>query len=189
MGFAVVAATSSRQAFCKELSATYLDTGSKALGIAAVGNGKALFAGEVELRRFAKHNNRESAVAERAMLRRSRRSRKTRYRKPRFLNRPRVKCKVCGGNTPKSDRKMGGRARLCRPYYENVRSYVFARDRWTCLYCQGESGDRRLTTDHIVPRGRGGSDRPDNLATACYTCNEMKGNQTKGWFIPFEFLG
>lgn len=236
-----------------------LDTGSKALGVAAVGNGTVLFAGEVQLRTFAKHNGRESAVAERAMLRRSRWSRKTRYRKPRFLNRPRTKCKGCGGNTPKSSRKGGGRAKLCRPCaqaghpryahidqkpgwisptlrskkhwhvravkdlgkllpvsrvvveiadwdiqkirnpdlegeayqqgelrgYENARSYVLARDEWKCLYCRGESGDCRLTADHIVPRSRGGTNRPDNLATACRTCNDQKGNRTaEEWGRP-----
>ncbi|MFQ6072787.1 MAG: RNA-guided endonuclease IscB, partial [Methanosarcinales archaeon] len=39
---------------------------------------------------------------------------KTRYRKPRFLNRPKIRCAVCGGNTPKSNKKTGGRAKLCR---------------------------------------------------------------------------
>ncbi|RME01810.1 MAG: hypothetical protein D6814_00790 [Calditrichaeota bacterium] len=86
-----------------------LDTGSKAMGIAAIANGKAIFVGELPLRQFQKG----SAVADRAMHRRARRSR-LRYRKARFLNRTRKKCKVCGGNTPKSDRKSGGRAELCR---------------------------------------------------------------------------
>lgn len=229
-----------------------LDTGSKAIGVAATGNGKILFRGEVKLRTFTKHDGRESAVGTRAERRRSRRTRKTRYRKPRFLNRPRKKCKACGGNTPKLNRKDGGRAELCRSCaaeghhkhakidkkpgwiaptlvskkhwhvraveeiakllpiskitveiadwdiqklrnpeiageeyqqgelrdYENRRSYVFARDNWMCRYCGGESGDRRLTVDHIHPQGRGGSDRLDNLATACKTCNDDKGNRT-----------
>jgi len=44
-------------------------------------------------------------------MRRGRRYRK-RYRKPRFDNRPKIKCKVCGGNTPSS--KYRGRQILCR---------------------------------------------------------------------------
>lgn len=230
-----------------------VDTGSKTLGVAATGNGKVLFAAEVALRTFLKNDKGlESAVAERATLRRARRTRKLRYRKPRFDNRPRKKCKVCGGNTPKSDRKGGGRLDLCRRCaaeghyqfknvskspgwlpptllskthwhiraveevakilpvsgvmveiadwdiqklrnpgiagieyqqgdlqdWENRRSYVFARDAWMCLYCKGKSGDKRLTIDHIVPRGSGGTDRVDNLATSCYTCNQEKGNLT-----------
>ncbi|MFX0061536.1 MAG: RNA-guided endonuclease IscB [Candidatus Hermodarchaeota archaeon] len=47
------------------------------------------------------------------MLRRSRRGRKCRYRPPRFDNRPRKKCVVCGGNTPKKE-KGGGRKNRCR---------------------------------------------------------------------------
>lgn len=47
----------------------------------------------------------------RRRYRRTRRSKK-KHRKPRFDNRPRIKCKVCGRNTPK--RKDGSRKLLCR---------------------------------------------------------------------------
>lgn len=43
-----------------------------------------------------------------------------------------------------------------------------------CAYC-GKHGVP-LTTDHIFPRGKGGSDRPDNLTKACYPCNQKKGS-------------
>jgi hypothetical protein len=33
------------------------------------------------------------------------------------------------------------------------------------------------SADHVVPVTRGGGDEPSNLATACWTCNEMKGNR------------
>ncbi|MFX0062985.1 MAG: RNA-guided endonuclease IscB, partial [Candidatus Hermodarchaeota archaeon] len=66
----------------------------------------------------------------RRALRRGRRSRKTRYRKPRFSNRPRKRCRVCGGNTPK--RPRGGRADDCRVHY-------------------GQKSDRKKRIDWLPP--------------------------------------
>lgn len=58
------------------------DTGSKHIGTACVGNNKVLYQSNVELRNDIKSN-----MDGRRQARRFRRSRKTRYRKPRFLNR------------------------------------------------------------------------------------------------------
>ena len=61
-----------------------VDTGSKHIGLAITSNNKVLFKGEVELRQDIKSN-----LDTRRIYRRSRRNRKTRYRKCRFLNRKR----------------------------------------------------------------------------------------------------
>jgi len=61
--------------------------------------------------------------------------------------------------------------------YENVKMYVRARDRYMCQYC-GVVRPPDLEVDHIVPRSRGGSNRPDNLVVACHDCNQRKGNLT-----------
>ena len=66
------------------------DTGSKHVGTACVANDKVLYQSEVALRDDIKKK-----MDNRRALRRSRRQRKTRYRKPRFLNR---------GNSTKKDR-------------------------------------------------------------------------------------
>ena len=58
------------------------DTGSKHIGTACVANGKVLYQSQVELRTDIK-----SKMDGRRQVRRLRRNRKTRYRKPRFLNR------------------------------------------------------------------------------------------------------
>lgn len=58
------------------------DTGSKHIGTACVGNDKVLYQSNVELRDDIKSN-----MDGRRQARRGRRSRKIRYRKPRFLNR------------------------------------------------------------------------------------------------------
>lgn len=62
-----------------------IDTGSKHIGFAITSENKVLFKGEIELRQDVKSN-----LDTRRMYRRDRRSRKTRYRKPRFLNRKRT---------------------------------------------------------------------------------------------------
>ena len=59
-----------------------VDTGSKHIGVAVVGNDKVLYQSQTELRSDIKEK-----MDSRHASRRSRRSRKTRYRKPRFLNR------------------------------------------------------------------------------------------------------
>ncbi|MEA5566639.1 RNA-guided endonuclease IscB [Anabaena sp. UHCC 0399] len=66
-----------------------LDPGAKYTGIAIVNdaNGEVVFAAELKHRGFAIRD----ALTSRRQLRRSRRSRKTRYRQPRFLNRTRPK--------------------------------------------------------------------------------------------------
>jgi hypothetical protein len=65
--------------------------------------------------------------------------------------------------------------------WENVKMYVRARDKYTCQYC-GVVMPPDLEVDHIVPRSRGGSNRPANLVAACHDCNQHKGNLTAAEF-------
>ena len=41
-----------------------------------------------------------------------------------------------------------------------------------CIYC---GSAENLTTDHIVPRSKGGEDVPDNVVRVCKSCNSSKG--------------
>jgi hypothetical protein len=59
-----------------------MDSGSQTLGCAATANGKVLYQSDVQLRQDV-----SKKMQQRAMYRRNRRGRKTRYRKPRWLNR------------------------------------------------------------------------------------------------------
>ncbi len=43
-----------------------------------------------------------------------------------------------------------------------------------CIYC-GNKG--KLTTEHILPKSRGGPDIPDNAIKACEKCNLSKGSK------------
>ena len=67
-----------------------VDTGSRHIGVAVISNDKVLYQSQTELR-----NDIKRKMDARRAYRRNRRSRKTRYRKPRFLNR---------GNSTKSDK-------------------------------------------------------------------------------------
>lgn len=57
-----------------------------------------------------------------------------------------------------------------------VREYLLEKWGRKCAYCGVK--DVSLEVEHIVPRSRGGSNRVSNLALACNTCNQQKGNQT-----------
>lgn len=50
-----------------------------------------------------------------------------------------------------------------------------------CVFCGAKE---YLTTDHLIPRNRGGTDSADNLVLACKSCNSSRGD--KG---IFEWLG
>jgi len=64
------------------------------------------------------------------------------------------------------------------PYKRIVltRRNIIRRDNNQCQYCGSKKNP--LTIDHIIPKSRGGEDSWENLATACVTCNNKKGNQT-----------
>ena len=60
--------------------------------------------------------------------------------------------------------------------WAEIRTAIFLRDDFTCQYC-GERGVR-LECDHIFPVVLGGASTPENLATACFSCNRSKGSKT-----------
>ena len=43
-----------------------------------------------------------------------------------------------------------------------------------CIYCGAE---KDLTTDHILPKIRGGENIPDNVIRVCKSCNSSKGSK------------
>lgn len=51
---------------------------------------------------------------------------------------------------------------------------ILTRDNYTCAYCLGHGN----TVDHIIPESRGGQNTLGNLVTACFNCNQKKGNRT-----------
>lgn len=76
--------------------------------------------------------------------------------------------------------------------WRRVRLQVLERDHHVCHYCGGHA----TTVDHVVPRIRGGSNKPENLVAACESCNYSKGARQQpaparvrvtraGWYSPF----
>lgn len=55
-----------------------------------------------------------------------------------------------------------------------MRFEILRRDGFRCRYCGKKAAEVELDVDHVVPRALGGSDAPDNLATACRACNTGK---------------
>jgi len=54
--------------------------------------------------------------------------------------------------------------------YDNVRAYVFERDKYTCQICKKKLGV--LQIHHILQRKDGGSDRPQNMVTVHKSCHK-----------------
>ena len=54
-----------------------------------------------------------------------------------------------------------------------IREYLLELTGRKCAYCG--KNRVRLHVEHINPKARGGSNRPDNLTMACRNCNEKKG--------------
>jgi hypothetical protein len=54
--------------------------------------------------------------------------------------------------------------------YKNKKSFVFAREKGTCQLCKKKDGSFQL--HHIIPRSKGGTDKPNNLALLHKSCHE-----------------
>lgn len=181
-----------------------VDTGANHIGIAVRSEDKVLAKGEIELRDDI-HKNMEN----RALLRRTRRSRKTRYRQSRFLNRKRKDgwlpptvqskldatfkwvdkfCELVPNLTLHievgkfSIQKMVNETMENDGYldYYNSRYFVFARDEYTCQVCKKKN--KILRTHHILYKSKGGTDRVDNLITVCNDCHTSE-NHKKGGIL------
>jgi len=60
-------------------------------------------------------------------------------------------------------------------YRKRLRFAIFRRDGFRCRYCGSSASDgARLTLEHIIPLGKGGTWEADNLLTACERCNTGK---------------
>ena len=55
---------------------------------------------------------------------------------------------------------------------------VHRRDNSTCQYCKKRKKRSDLSIDHVVPQSRGGRTSWLNCVTACFKCNNKKGDKT-----------
>jgi len=171
------------------------DPGAKQVGMAAVRcDGKVLAVAEVNIRQDIQKN-----MLGRRQYRRNRRYRKIRHRKARFLNRKKSGLTPTTKNLleshlklikffksilpvsniivelPKFDTQKMENPKISGAEYQNgpqrgftsVRDYVLSRDSYTCQVC----GDRADHVHHLIPRSKGGTDRPKNLISLCESCH------------------
>ena len=63
---------------------------------------------------------------------------------------------------------------------DSCKQRVLAEADYRCEYCKASSRvtGMPLTMEHILPRSLGGTNDRENLAAACYRCNEFKGAKT-----------
>ncbi|HOY04179.1 MAG TPA: HNH endonuclease signature motif containing protein [Saprospiraceae bacterium] len=63
---------------------------------------------------------------------------------------------------------------------KKLKKFVSERAQGCCEYCfsQSKYAPDPFSIEHIMPRSKGGTDDPDNLAWACMGCNGMKYNET-----------
>lgn len=78
--------------------------------------------------------------------------------------------------TDKAEMPQRRPSRLPASQWAVIRDRIFFRDGYTCTYC-GVHGTK-LECDHVIPFSRGGSDKDENLATACFDCNRSKRAKT-----------
>ncbi len=87
-------------------------------------------------------------------------------------------------NSPSMSIKAPAVVRLNKPLDSMKRGVkfsrinVFTRDGFRCQYCGVRKTMRELNYDHVVPRVKGGQTTWSNIATACYFCNDKKGQRT-----------
>ncbi len=181
-----------------------VDPGSKTTGIAIVSNKKVVWAANLNHRGY----HIKKLLDKRRVIRRSRRSRKTRYRQPRFDNRTRPKGWLPPSIQSRVDNVFNWTSRLIRfvpiseiqvetvrfdtqkmenpeisgveyqqgtLYGYELREYLLQKWSRKCAYCSAENVP--LEIEHIIPKSKGGTDRPSNLTIACHQCNQKKSNK------------
>jgi 5-methylcytosine-specific restriction endonuclease McrA len=63
-------------------------------------------------------------------------------------------------------------------YVPFSRANIYARDEYTCQYCNETLSTAELTFDHVIPVTHGGSKDWENIVTCCISCNRKKGGRT-----------
>ncbi|WP_049936061.1 HNH endonuclease [Haloplanus natans] len=71
----------------------------------------------------------------------------------------------------------------------NKREAVIERDQGQCVNCGASGPDTTLDVHHIVPRGRGGSDRLSNLALLCRQCHDAAHDEATAPTVQFSSTG
>ncbi len=68
--------------------------------------------------------------------------------------------------------------RIPKRHVRFSRINIFARDAFTCQYCNMRPARSELNLDHVVPRSLGGKTTWENVVCSCLDCNRRKGGRT-----------
>lgn len=56
------------------------------------------------------------------------------------------------------------------------RTKIYRRDKKRCVYCTVRLERNQMTVDHVIPKSKGGCNKPWNLVLSCWPCNWKKGD-------------
>jgi hypothetical protein len=94
------------------------------------------------------------------------------------------------GEMTKEQRKSkDGKFRKCGWLKKNKRLAIYLRDSFTCAFCGVDMRGmdaRLITVDHLTPRAKKGTNKPENLTTACLRCNCQKQDKSLPSFAGAE---
>jgi len=186
-----------------------IDLGSKVTGLAILEGNRVVFGAELTHRGFAI----KASVESRRAIRHSRRSRKTRYRKPRF-DRKRPACWLAPSLQHRVDTTLTwvNRLRKLAPVESLTMELVrfdtqliqnpeikgieyqqgelfgyevreYLLTKWNRQCAYCGASGVPLQVEHIHPKSKGGSNRVSNLCLACQPCNIKKGSTTIEQFL------
>ena len=182
-----------------------IDPGSKTTGIAVVQEETGRVTNALEI----SHRGQQikDALESRRVLRRGRRSRKTRYRKPRFLNRTRKSGwlppslesrianietwvrrirKLCPITAISQELVRFDLQQMQNPEISGVeyqRGELFGFEVKEYLLQKWGRRCAYCEIEHILARSQGGSNRVSNLCLSCHNCNQAKGNKSIEEFL------
>jgi N6-L-threonylcarbamoyladenine synthase len=164
-----------------------IDCGSRYVGVSATSKEREYYSSECELRIDISEN-----IADRAMMRRSRRSRKTRYRPPRWNNRKGIDLSPTHKHKIESHEKIIDKikkllpikdiviesatfdvqemkeSKLTKEGFKRTRDALFHHDNHECQICHST---KNLQTHHLESRKTGGNSM-SNLITLCEDCHK-----------------
>ncbi len=73
-------------------------------------------------------------------------------------------------------RRWRERLGLSATEWRDLSNAIRQRDNYTCAYCGSQ--EESMHVDHVLPLIQGGTNDPENLATACKACNSGKSGRT-----------
>lgn len=64
-----------------------------------------------------------------------------------------------------------------------ARDEALLRQKGRCFYCKSPLTANLATSDHRVPASKGGTVCRENIAAACYSCNQVKADLPENYFF------